>query len=300
MPSLTSIQTSKTIKLLLIGNSGTGKTGALAALAEKNYKLRILDFDKGTDILGELLTNPNSPYVKRNPRCAENVESIMRLSDTMKTVKGKVYPLRASAWPGATDLLENWKDGEMTFGKVTTWDNDVVLVIDSLTMLSTAAYHYHLSLQGALGTERTQNEWRRDIGAAQTYIKALLAMLYDDAVKCNVIMISHITAIGEDGGMPVKDPQTGQMTSTVTGFPSAIGRSLSPVIPRYFNDMLLVKTIGTGAGIQRKIYTMGQTVDGQVINCKTSHPLSSKKDYPLETGLAEYFLAVRGNHPKGA
>jgi len=297
MPPLNKLITAKTIKLLLIGNSGTGKTGALASLAAAGYKLRILDLDKGTDILGELLTNPASSYFKTNPNAAANVESILRLSDTMKTVKGQVYPVRSTAWAAATDALENWKDGELTFGKVTTWDQDTVLVIDSLTMISQAAYFYHLSLQGALGTTRTQNEWRRDIGAAQSYIKALLQMLYDDAIKCNVIMISHITSISEDGGIPVRDPITGAMASSVTGFPASIGRALSPFIPRYFNDMLLVKTIGSGPGLQRRIYTIGQTVDGQVVNCKTAHPLSAKKDYPLDTGLADYFLAIRGSHP---
>ena len=38
-------------KMLLIGASGSGKTGALASLAAAGYKLRILDYDNGLDFL---------------------------------------------------------------------------------------------------------------------------------------------------------------------------------------------------------------------------------------------------------
>ena len=44
-------------KLLLVGDSGSGKTASLATLANAGYKLRILDFDNGLDILPEFLTD---------------------------------------------------------------------------------------------------------------------------------------------------------------------------------------------------------------------------------------------------
>ena len=38
-------------KLMLVGDSGSGKTTALASLANAGYNLRILDFDDGLSIL---------------------------------------------------------------------------------------------------------------------------------------------------------------------------------------------------------------------------------------------------------
>ena len=37
-------------KLLLVGDSGSGKTASLATLANAGYKLRILDYDNGLDL----------------------------------------------------------------------------------------------------------------------------------------------------------------------------------------------------------------------------------------------------------
>ena len=37
-------------KLLLVGDSGSGKTAALAALANAGKNLRILDYDDGLDL----------------------------------------------------------------------------------------------------------------------------------------------------------------------------------------------------------------------------------------------------------
>ena len=45
MPSLKGANLSAVTKLLLIGDSGTGKTGALAPLIKKGYRVRILDMD---------------------------------------------------------------------------------------------------------------------------------------------------------------------------------------------------------------------------------------------------------------
>ena len=51
MPSLSQHQSAKITKLLLMGDSGTAKTGSLVSLVKEGYKLRILDFDNGLDAL---------------------------------------------------------------------------------------------------------------------------------------------------------------------------------------------------------------------------------------------------------
>ena len=51
MPTLENYKAEKPIKMLVMGDTGTGKTGALASLANTGYKLHILDYDNGLDIL---------------------------------------------------------------------------------------------------------------------------------------------------------------------------------------------------------------------------------------------------------
>jgi len=281
LPNITQHQSAQTTKLLLIGDSGSGKTGALMSLAEAGYKLRIIDVDNGLDIVRNFATSPDSPYVKRNSKVAENI-SFATITDPMKNLNGIITPVKANVWPKVTSLLMHWKIEDEDLGKVVDWGPGEVLVIDSLTMLSQAALNWHLMINGALGTKRTGNEGRRDVGEAQRLLRSLFEMLYDSSIKCNVIVTSHVTLVSESGLSPQSEDAKGEM---VTGYPSAIGRALSPFIPRYFNTVLYCKPVGR----QHKIFTRTQGV----VNVKSSAPLKVAPDYPLETGLADYFKAVR-------
>lgn len=288
---------SATTKLLFIGDSGAGKTGALAALAAEGYSLRIIDTDNGLDILKDYLTNPESVYFKKNPKAAETTFTAT-LTEEMKDVAGELVPAKATVWPRITSLLNNWKDPEdesIQLGKITTWGPKDILVIDSLSSVSAAAVNYILALNGKLLTPNavTQNEGRRYIYQAQEKIRTLLYMLYDKSVKCNVIVTAHVTFVSETGGRPQVD-EKGILLSTPQGYPSAIGRALSPHIPRWFNSMLIAKTEGVGNTARHKIFTRSQLIGSQIVNAKSSAPLKVKTEYPLDWGLAQYFQDVRG------
>lgn len=285
-------------KMLLIGDSGVGKTGALASLAAVGYNLRIIDFDNGLSSLVEYATNPKSLYVTGSPTfpvrpgIADRI-SYVTCTDTMKTVAGRMYPTKAKAWTAATKLLENWVDGDQKLGPITSWSPQDILVIDSLTKASDAALTQHLQMNNALGQVRDGYTGQRDVGEAQKLIRSLLELLYDQAVPCNVIVLSHVTTVNEKGLGPSRDAAVAQ-SETLSGYPSAIGKALSPQIPRYFDTMLIARLTGSGSAVRRQIFTTPQNVAGQVISAKNAAPLTVKASYPLETGLAEYFRDVRG------
>ena len=291
MPNITKHHSNESMTLLLVGESGSGKTGALCSLAAAGYKLRILDMDNGVELLKDYLINPNSPYVKQNPRCAENVE-YRTITDETKASVGKVICTRATAWPRMLSMLNEWKyttdDGEeINLGKPHDWGSDTFLVLDTLTSATFAALNYHLAQNGALSAARTQNEARRDIGAAQDYVRGLLAMFKDASMKCNLILTSHITQVSESGMGPQSD-EVKKEGETIMGYPAAIGRALSPQIPRYFNTVLHAKVIGTKPVILTK-------TNGEVCT-KNTAPLRVKPQYNIENGLAEYFKDVRGDN----
>jgi len=278
------------IKLLFIGDSSSGKTGALASLAAAGYNLRVIDIDKGTDILVNYLTDPNSRYYKQDSSAASRVD-IVQVSDPMKAVNGKLFPAKAEGWTKATKLLMDWTDGESKLGPVSSWGPEDILVIDSLSGLSKLALNYHLSMNGALMSTRTQNEARRDMGAAQNYIRDLLELLYDDNIHCNIIMICHITTVSDAGGMP--KVEEGKWEGVPTGYPAAIGRALSPQIPRWFNNMLIMHRTNQGSLTRHEIFTSSQYLGGQIVSAKTSAPLKVKSKYPIESGLADFFADMR-------
>lgn len=278
MPPINRHQSAKTTKMLLLGDSGSGKTGSLCSLAAAGYNVRVIDLDNGLDICKNLLTSPNSPYKSG----AEHFNYIT-ITDPMKIASGKLIPAKATVWNRASNLLYNWKevkpqDAEETwigddFGSVLSWTTNEVLVIDSLTMLCTAALNFVLAMNGRLGGQVQQNDWF----AAQNLIESLLQMLYDDAVKCNVIVCCHITIHGEDGGAQ-------------RGLPLSLGKALSPKIGRYFNSCLMAKSSGQGANVKQKILTR----TNGIVELKNTAPLKVLPEYPLETGLVDYFKAVRG------
>jgi hypothetical protein len=272
--------------MLLIGDSGSGKTGALAPLARDGYRLRILDLDSGLDVLANLLKDPASPYGK------DALSNVIyeTVTDPMKNVNGKLIPAKATVWQRAMTLLDHWKvthkepgpekDGKPTLvdvvdydlGPVSSWGPQDVLVIDSLTMLSTAALNFVLSMNARLGGRVEQSDWY----GGQQLIESLLQKLYDENIKCNVILISHIAYIGEDNG-----PQQ--------GYPSSLGKALSPKIGRYFNTCVMCKTAGSGANLKRKLLTNSTNL----VELKTSSPLKVKPEYELQFGLSQLFKDLR-------
>lgn len=267
MPSLTAHKESKSIKLLLIGDSGSGKTGALASLAKAGYNIRILDFDNGLDILANLL--------KSDPEAEKRV-TFQTLTDKLKAVNGIMLPSGVpTAFTRAMNLLTNWKTPEEDLGNVATWDQNTVLVIDSLTFMSEAAFR----LSEVTGNYKDP---RQTYGEAQDRVESCLGYLYSDEVKCHVIVNSHIAYI--------------EAAPNITkGYPSSVGKALSPTIPRYFNTVLQSRLVGVGTNAKRVI----ASVPNGIIDLKTPLPVGDlPAELPIETGLATFFEKLRGGKPQ--
>lgn len=279
MPKLSEHPVSLRTKLLFIGESGSGKTGALASLADAGYNLRIVDLDEGVDLLVNLLRHKDSKYSK----AALDRVIYKTLTEPKKIINGKPIPARATVWAEVMGLMNNWAVDSL--GPVSSWGSNDILVIDSLTALGNAAYNFILQLNNKLMSGATGYENLRFIGQAQDMIYSFLEMLIDSTIKCNIIINSHVTFVDKQGSVRESSDQAIEQQ----GFPSALGRALSPKIPRLFNTVLLA----TKTGPMRFI----ETQPAINIGTKTSNPLGVKLRYPIDTGLAEYFAAVRSSTP---
>jgi hypothetical protein len=277
MTSLDKHPSSGRTKLLLIGDSGSGKTGALAALANAGYNLRIQDYDAGCDVLRH--------FVKK--QFHKNVE-IVTLVDRIKGHKGRAKPKGIpEAAERGLDLLDKWKYKDpvtsktIDFGSIYDWGPKEVIVIDSLTMMGEAAFRRHLAVNGRTNENKRQSDW----GAAQDIQEGMLQILWSDYVKCNVICTAHIKFIPED------DEVEGSPTH---GYPSALGKALPPKVPRYFNSMLKVTTRGSGKSVKRFIRT---TSEGAT-QLKNPAPTIVPAELDLEDGLAKFFELVQKSATK--
>lgn len=278
MPKILQHQSAEVTKMLLIGDSGTGKTGALYSLAKAGYNLRILDLDNGADVLLNLARAGDAATADRIV--------FETVTEKMKTLNGKpIVDGTPKQLATALNLLDHWKmpetktpEGETLeaydLGKLSAWTPQDILVLDSLTLLSAAAMRYVLSMNGRLNQAPQQGDW----GQAMQLIEDLLALLYSTSIRCNVIVISHITYIGGDENSPGR------------GYPNTLGQKLPPKVGRYFNSIVQAKVKGAGPAAKRVLITQPEGF----IDLKNPAPLLMPRELPLEDGLARFFQIVRG------
>lgn len=259
MASATEHQTSSFVKLLLVGASGAGKTGALTSLVRAGYDLRILDLDAGLDALIN--------HVKAE--CPDRLPSIQYQSyrDRMKmSVSGPKLVGAPKAYVNVCSALEKWPDdGSDPAG----WGKEKILVLDSMTNAGRAAFQWARAMNP---TSKDPRQWYK---TAQDLLEDLIANLTDEAFATNVIVISHIDIVQNESGM-------------MKGYASTIGKALGPKIPRYFNTMILSETVGSGKNVRRTLKTMPTTM----LDLKNPAPMKVDAEYPVETGLAALFTSL--------
>jgi hypothetical protein len=261
------------VKTLVCSESGGGKTGLNASLAAAGYNLRMLDLDNNSRVLFSLLNDPESPYVKADPRVSERLQSVIGLSEKRTASGGKLGMARAEVWSKACGLLEKWKDGEKDFGSIVDWTTQDVLIVDSFTRLGDAAMRFVQAMNGRLN----QHPWQSDYGEAQGLLKSFLEIIADPTIKCNVVINCHIASV-EDGDGVSRD------------YPKAPGKAIAKDIATYFGSLLYITKTGVGVNVKRVL----RTVPTGTLGVKNTAPFRVPPEYPIESGLASYFAAVRG------
>ena len=269
MPQLDQHQSSTAVKCLLVGHSGSGKTGLLGTLANAGYRLFIEDFDNGLDVLMD-------PAVIK----PENRKNVFYKTFTDKLGARGIPTVPPSAALNAMNALNNWietgEDGKsIAMGSVYTWGPKDVVVIDSLTLFGNSILRGVLSMVGRPGGPPQIQDW----GEAMRQQEAVIEQLYAEAVKCNVIVTAHII-LGDDPNNP----------SAQKGYPSALGNKLPPKIGSYFNTILQCE----------KLPGIGNAAPIRQIRTQASHNMELKNSKPSMIGpimppdLAAIFSILKG------
>lgn len=301
---------SETAKILVLGDHGQGKTGAKASLVAMGYKLLMVDTDRGFKILRSLLTDPRYPYAaymkKRNIKPEENISYIpidvpidfvvQNIRDPNSRSGGTIpwnvlAPTSSKSWNQVVNLLREWKDGDKSWGGINDWDNDVVLDFDTMSTLAELIKIWFQDLNGHLGA--LSDDHGRDIGGAQEMTMLLMTKLTGPSVKCNVIVNGHIKRVDMSTDIPqsIEARIRDKKPIEPKGFPAVIGKAVSPYIGKKFNDLFIVKRDGEGTRAERRIYAVPTD------NTDAKNSVWLEPSYPLSTGLAEIFCALRYKDP---
>ena len=263
-------QSSKYVKVLYAGDSGTGKTGSLVSLVKAGYKIGIIDMDDGLDAL-------RNHVLDECPELIDNVEYETFGDDFIVTPVGEVM-LKGSprAFSRCSRLLARWApwgDGK----KPRNWGEDKIIVVDSVTALG----------RGGLWVSKYSNpdaaDRRSHYFRAQDALEDLTSVIKH--FKTNVVLITHIDYREErnkKGEVIAKD-----------SFVTTVGSKLGPKYPKYFNTLLQAKVQRRGRGKVPKRTIL--TLPSEELDLKTPNPMKIKPVYPLSTGMADIFATLKGN-----
>src|SRR5674476_31475 len=248
----------KITKCILLGDSGTGKTGALASLVKAGYKLRVLDLDN------KLASGILPQVIKRE--CADKIGNVdyEAVRDKFKaSALGPIPDGIPKSFTRALELMDKWTDGTIP----AKWGPEFVFVLDSLTFFSDAAYNWAKSMNPGAKDPR---QW---FYSAQQAVENTIAMLTAESFDTNLVVIAHVSWQERPDG-------------SMKGYPASVGKALGPTLPAYFDNMILCQT---GAKQARTI----QTVPAALVDLKNLASFTMLPTLPLETGLATFFETLR-------
>jgi AAA domain len=218
-------------KVLLMGETGTGKTYSIRTLVDAGITPFVLFTEPGMETLGDLPDGKwhykyVKPFTQSWGALEKMVRDINKLDYEMLT---KVKDSSRSQYTGMIDFIVACNaftcDCHGTkFGDVSTWGTERALVVDSLTGLGDMAMG---NVVGGRPT-RSQPDW----GVAMNTIKMVLGPL-TTATKCTFVLLSHLAR--------EKDEITGGTQVTV----NTLGQRLAPDIPRMFSDVINTVRVGS-------------------------------------------------------
>jgi hypothetical protein len=257
-------ESDKFFRTLFVGDSGTGKTGALLSLIMAGYDIRMLDFDNGHETLVQLIKK----------HCPERLDQfdyiVLRDKYQSHPTQGIGLLGPATAYTKGIKFMNKWDDGS----KPAEWGPNTVFVLDTLTSFGRAAFMWAKSLNP---NSKDPRQW---YGVAQESLKTFLDLVTSEEFQCHVIISSHLQLIEPENG-----PTKLQVTS--------VGKALGGDIPKVFNNLLYASKSGTGDNLKRVI----ETRPNPQLDVKTVAPWLVDKKLPLETGLATIFEAFLERTP---
>ena len=250
-------------KVLLLGETGTGKTHSIRTLLETGVTPFIIFTEPGMETLGEDLDRCHWTYI---PPAQVGWEGLSSIAKTINMLDydgiAKMRDANKTRYDEFLKIIatcNNFVDqnGE-SFGDVMTWGTDRALVIDSLSGLNDMASQLTVGGKPVKGLQ----DWQ----VAQNMLKLLVDKL-TTGLTCTYVLMAHIAR--------EKDEITGGTTLMV----STLGQKLAPELPKYFSDV--IHATRTGEKFSWSTATSNMAVKAR--NVKISNELSPSFAPLIET-----------------
>ena len=242
------------MKLLVVGDSGAGKTAAYGALVNAGYKVGILHVDGNAEILKD-------PLVV-NPELKGNL-SVVEFDTEDFTSWDKMYT-----------TLKNWPQ----WGPVEKWDESFVLGLDSASLASRIALNKVLKEKGKdiskfMGASSLSTDDLKEVyGGVKQIFFNLISTCVSPKIKCHFVGTAHLRDVVKGG----------QVVQRRLAFE---GSALSSEVPKKFGNIWELKRKLDG----RKVWL---THPDAMVGRKCSAPSLIKKEE--EEDLGKLFERLKG------
>lgn len=291
-------ENTEAIRMMIGGWPKGGKTGAIVALLNAGYKVRVLDFEGNYD--------PLLQYAK--PEALANLD-IATFQDKQVSDGATAFDsdeiAKNMAFARALQQMKDWKttDAEgkpISLGASYTWGPDTVVVLDSFTAFSEASKRRARRIKNAKAGVMDPQTYNLAVDEANAFVDWL-------ARKTNhfhLVVLAHWQMLGPDipYGAKSEDEDIKDLKKQIATeralmlptklFPIAATKASSRNVHSKFPILLEAKRVVNGSKVRRWLYT---TTDEEI---DLAFPVPGAEDrYPIETGLATIFKLLGAKAP---
>jgi hypothetical protein len=286
------------LRIMIGGWPKGGKTGAIVALLNAGYQVRMLDYEGNTDVLLNFA----------KPAALKNLD-IATFQDKETSDGTTAFDSDASAkemaYSRALQQMKDWvtddgKGNKISLGPSYKWGNDTVVVVDNLTRLGEASYKRARRMLGKKAGQSDIKVW----GLAVEEEVAFLKWLARKTNKFHLVVLAHWQMLGPDIPMSsqneqeeIKDLKTQIATERAAMlptklFPKGITKENSRNVNSLFPVLLEAKRVVNGSKVKRVLLT---ETDEEI---DLAFPVpGADKEYPISTGLATIFELLGAKAP---
>lgn len=215
-------------KVILIGDSGTGKTHAIRTLLDAGVTPFIIFTEPGMEVLGEDLDKCKWRYIAPRTSSWQGLESVLTNINRLDfDGLAKLRDANKTSYTGMLDVVHQCNDfvdqDGVSHGDIMKFGTDRAVVLDSFTGLSDLARQLQIGGKPLMSPGEYQ--------VAQNSLK----FVYEKLVKechCSVIMTAHIAR------------EHDELTGGTTLMVKTLGKALAPEVPIYWSDT--IQTLRTG------------------------------------------------------
>lgn len=221
------------LNILLLGPSGTGKTSAIGTFLEAGITPFCLFSEPSFEILGKKLCNTGPIHWKYIPPAAPSWDDMLESARMINSFDFKTLSsleaIKKAKYQQFMDLIvanNNFVCDicKKSFGDVSKWGTDRVIVDDSLSGINTMA----MNLVVGSKPMKSKPDWGMAMDNLERYVQAKCVNK-----RCHYMLIGHL------------DKELDEISGMTRTMVATLGQKLAPKIPRFFSDVIMAKRDGT-------------------------------------------------------